>query len=128
MKNDDYLVYTNKEVVATKKCGPNQETIQITEEHPSLSTGGCNVKLEDHKIYGEESIRHSTSETRIFDWNWDAKGVLRNITMPQFIQAMRELENEASVISSETEDILQQADLNSERRESSNLYRTFSSK
>ena len=48
--------------------------------------------------------------------------------MPQFIQAMRELENEASVISSETEDILQQADLNSERRESSNLYRTFSNK
>ena len=122
MKNDDYLVYTNKEVVATKKCGPNQETIQITEEHPSLSTGGCNVKLEDHKIYGEESIRHSTSETRIFDWNWDAKGVLRNITMPQFIQAMRELENEASVISFEMEDILQQVDLNSERRESSNLY------
>ena len=122
MKNDDYLVYTNKEVVATKKCGPNQETIQITEEHPSLSTGGCNVKLEDHKIYGEESIRHSTSETRIFDWNLDAKGVLRNITMPQFIQAMRELENEASVISFETEDILQQVDLNSERRESSNLY------
>ena len=80
------------------------------------------MKLEDHKIYGEESIRHSTSETRIFDWNWDAKGVLRNITMPQFIQAMRELENEASVISFETEDILQQVDLNSERRESSNLY------
>ena len=61
MKNDDYLVYTNKEVVATKKCGPNQETIQITEGTAISIPGGCNVKLEDRKIYKEESIRHSTS-------------------------------------------------------------------
>ena len=31
MKNDDYLINTNKEVVATKKCGPSiQETVQVT--------------------------------------------------------------------------------------------------
>ena len=66
------------------------------------------MKLEDHKIYGEESIRHSTSETRIFDWNWDAKRVLRNICTPQFLQAMQLLEHEAEVILFETEGILQQ--------------------
>ena len=111
MKNDDYLVYTNKEVVATKKCGPNQETIRITVGTAISIPRGCSVKLEDHKIYGEESICHSTSETRIFDWNWDAKRVLRNISTPQFIQAMQELEHEAGVISFVTEDILQQVDL-----------------
>ena len=35
---------------------------------------------------------------------------------------MRELEQEAGVISFETEDILQQVDLDFERRESSNLF------
>ena len=67
MKNNDYLVYTNKEVVATKKCGPNQETIQIAEGTAISIPGGCNVKLEDHKIYREGSIHHSTAETQLID-------------------------------------------------------------
>ena len=69
MKNDDYLVSINKEVVATKKCGPNQETIKITEGTAVNIPRGCNLKLEDHRIYGEDSIRHATADTRIFDWN-----------------------------------------------------------
>ena len=73
VKNDDYLVYTNKEVIATKKCGPSiQETIQVTKGTAINIPGGCNLQLEDHKIYGEDSIRHAASDTRIFDWNWDA--------------------------------------------------------
>ena len=83
---------------------------------------GYNLKLEDHKIYGEDSIRHAMAETQIFDWYWDAKRVLRNISTPQFLQAMQELEHEAGVISFETEDILQQEDLDFECQESSNLF------
>lgn len=31
VKNDDYLIYTNKEVVDTKKCGPSiQKIVQVT--------------------------------------------------------------------------------------------------
>ena len=66
MKNDDYLVYTNKEVVATKKCGPSiQETVQIIEGTAINIPGGFNLQLEDHKIYGEDSIRHDASDTQI---------------------------------------------------------------
>ena len=67
MKDDSYLVYTNKELVATKICGPNQERIQITEGTSISILGGYKVKLDDHQIYGEESIQHTTSETQIFD-------------------------------------------------------------
>ena len=97
----------------------DQETIQITGGTTISIQGGFHV---NHKIYGEESIRHSTLDTRIFDWNWDAKRLLRNITTPQFIQVMWELEHKAGVISFETEDILQQVDSDIERHESNNLF------
>ena len=54
------------------------------------------------------------SEPKIFDWRWDAKRVLKNISESQFKDAIRELEHEAGMISFETEDILQQVDLNFE--------------
>ena len=78
--------------------------------------------MEDHNIYGDDSIRHTESNTQIFDWNWDAKRVIRNILTPQFLQAMQELEHEAGVISFEPEDILQQVDLDIERRESRDVF------
>jgi hypothetical protein len=66
VRNDDYLVYTNKEIVATKKCGPSvSQTVQITEGTAVNIPGGCNLQLEDHKIYGEDSIRTEVSETQI---------------------------------------------------------------
>ena len=80
------------------------------------------MQLEDHKIYREDSIRTKVSDTQIFDWSWDAKRVLRNISTPQFPLAMQELEHEAGVISFETEDILQQVDLDFKRREARNLF------
>ena len=123
VKNDDYLVYTNKEVVATKKCGPSiQETVQVTKGTTINIPGGWNLQLEDHKIYGEDSIWHAASDTQIFDWNWEAKRVLRNISTPQFLQATQELEHKAGVISFETEDVLQQVDLDFERQESCNVF------
>lgn len=80
MKGINYLVYTNKELVATKMCGPNQERIQITEGTSILVPRGCKVEFDNHQIYGEESICHTTMKTQIFNWKWDAKPVLRNIT------------------------------------------------
>ena len=116
MNNDSYLIYTNKEVVATKKCGPSiQENVLVTEGTAINIPGGCNLQLEDHKIYGEDSIRPAASDTQIFDWNWVAKRVLRNISTPQFLQAMLELKHLAGVISFETKDTLQQEDLDYER-------------
>ena len=90
--------------------------------YPINIPGGCNLQLEDHKIYGEDSIGTKVSETQIFDWNWDAKRVLRNISTPQFLQAMQELEQAAGVISFETEDILQQVDLDFQHQEARDLF------
>ena len=96
--------------------------MQITEGTAVNILGGCNLQLEDHKIYGEDSMRTKVSETLIFDWNWDAKRVLRNISTPQFLQAMQELEQTAGVVSFETEDILQQVALDFERGEARDLF------
>ena len=123
MKDNKYLIYTNKELVATKICGPSQEHIQVSEGTSVEVPGGCKMKLDDHQIYGEESIHHtSKAKTQVFDRKWDAKHVLRNISQPVFLQAVKYLEEAAGVVSFETEDVLQQVDLNSERRKSRNLF------
>ena len=123
MKANKYLVYTNKELVATKICGPNQEHIQISEGTSVEVPGSCRMKLDDHQIYGEESFRHSSvAKTQVFDWKWDTKRVLRNISQPKFLQALKDLEKEAWVISFKTDDILQQVDLNFEHREARNPF------
>ena len=75
MKGDIDLVNTSKELVATKICGPNQERIQITKGSSISIPRGCQVKLEDHQIYGEESLRHQATESQIFDWKWDTKRI-----------------------------------------------------
>ena len=81
------------------------------------------MKLDDHQIYGEESIQHtSKAKTQVFDWKWDAKRVLRNISQPEFLRAVHELEESAGVVSFETEDVLQQVDLNFERQENRNYF------
>ena len=106
-----------------KRCGPSiQETVQVTKGTAINTPGGCNLPFQDHKIYGEDSIRHAASDTCIFDWNWDAKRVLRNICTPQFLQAMQLLEHEAEVILFETEGILQQLYLDFERKESRDVF------
>ena len=60
MKDHKYLVYTNKELVATKICGPNQEHFQISEGTPVEVPGHCLLKFDDHQVYGEESIHHTS--------------------------------------------------------------------
>ena len=72
MQGEDYLVFTNKELIATKTCGPAQEEIQITKGTTILVSARCKVRLQDHHIFGEESLKLSSMETKIFDWRWDA--------------------------------------------------------
>ena len=55
------------------------------------------------------------SEPKIFDWRWDAKRILKNISESQYKDAICKLEHEAGMISFETEDILQQVNLNLEK-------------
>ena len=65
------------------------------------------MKLDDHQIYGEESIQYTKAKTQVFDWKWDAKRVLHNISQPEFLQAGHEFEHEAGAVSFKTEDILE---------------------
>ena len=68
MKDNKYLIYTNKELVATKICGPSQEHIHVSEGTSVEVPGGCKMKLDDHQIYDEESIHHtSKAKTQMFD-------------------------------------------------------------
>ena len=74
----------------------------------------------DLRIY--ESTVLPGSEPKVLDWRWDAKRILKNISESQFQDAIRELEHEAAMISFETEDILQQVDLNFENGEAHNTF------
>ena len=119
---EEYLTYTHKDLLATRTCGATQTQLEITEGTQINLSAGCNVRLEDHQIYGEESVVLPGSEPKILDWRWDAKRILKNISESQFKDAIRELEHEAGMISFETEDILQQVDLNFEKVESHDLF------
>ena len=78
--------------------------------------------MEDHQIYGEESVDLPGSEPKIFNWRWDAKRILKNISESQFKAAIHELKHKTGMISFETEDILQQVDLNFEKIESNDIF------
>ena len=76
----------------------------------------------DRQIYDKESVVLPGSEPKVFDWRWDAKRILKNISESLFKDAIHELEHEAGMISFETKDILQQVDLNFEKVEFHNLF------
>jgi hypothetical protein len=122
MKADEYLVYTNKELVATRICGAESEQMQITEGTRIKVPTGCRVRLVDHQIYGEDSFKYSHQETQIFDWTWDAQRLIRNVSGEAFKTALQELEHEAGMLSFETEDILQQIHLDNDRREARDYF------
>ena len=56
----------------------------------------------------------------MFDWKWDAKRVLRNIFLSEFLQAVKDLEEAA--VSFETEGVLQQDNLKFEQRKARNPF------
>ena len=122
LSGDEYLVYTRNDLLATRTCGATQTQLQITEGTTIKISAGCNVQLGDRQIYDKESVVLPGSEPKVFDWRWDAKRILKNISESQFKDAIHELEHEAGMISFETKDILQQVDLNFEKVEFHNLF------
>jgi len=106
-----YLVYTNRQLVAEEYCGSKHKTLSIT-EGTVLNVGpGCRIKLAEHQIYGESSFTKTFQEPSIFNWNWDAQRVLRNHSGPQLLDAIANLQHEAGMTSFETEDLLQQMEI-----------------
>ena len=122
LRGHKYLVYTRKDLLAPRTCGAAQTQLEINEGTRINISAGCNVRLEDHQIYGEESVILPGSEHKIFNWRWDAKRILKNISESQFKDAIHELGHEAGMIHFETEDILQQVDLNFEKVESLDIF------
>jgi hypothetical protein len=67
---------------------------------------------EQHQIYGEVGIHRGFENPKILDWTWDAQQELRNHSGPEFASAIQAMQHEAGMASFETEDLLQQMDLN----------------
>ena len=122
LSGEEYFIYTRKDLLVTRTCGATQTQLEISEETRINVSAGCNVRLEGHQIYGEESAVLPGSKPEVFDWRWDAERNLKNISESQFKDAIRELKHEAGMISFETEEILQQFDLNFEKVEAHDLF------
>jgi hypothetical protein len=67
--------------------------------------------LDSHQIYGERGISRAFDDPRVFSWTWDAQRVLRNFSGTHLDQAFAAMEHEAGMTSFETEDLLQQLDI-----------------
>ena len=89
LSGEKYLLYTRKDLLVTRTCGATQTQLEITEGTRINISAGCNVRLVDHQIYGEESSVLPGSEPKVFDWKWDAKRILKNISESQFKDAIR---------------------------------------
>jgi hypothetical protein len=108
---NNYLIYTNRQMVAEKLCGKRHESISIKEGTRVTVEKGCKIKLDQHQIYGENSFVHAFESPKVFVWDWDAQCVLRNHSGPQLRQALEALTHEAGQTFFETEDILQQIEM-----------------
>jgi hypothetical protein len=111
LKGSDFLVYTNRELMAERICGEKHDSVQIREGTIVSVPQGCRLKLEQHQIYGEVGIHRGFENPKIFDWTWDAQRVLRNHSGPELASAIQAMQHEAGMASFETEDLLQQMDL-----------------
>jgi hypothetical protein len=107
-----FLVYTNRVLMAEKYCGESQhESLHIQEGSIVQVDAGCRIKLDAHQIYGERGYSRAFDDPKIFSWTWDAKRVLRNFSGAHLDQAFAAMEHEAGMTSFETEDLLQQMDI-----------------
>jgi hypothetical protein len=79
---NDYLVYTNKQLVTEKFCGKQHKTISIKEGTQITIDKDCQIKLEQHQIYGETSFIKTFGDPKIFTWNWDEITVDLNSCKP----------------------------------------------
>lgn len=117
MQGDNFLVYTSKDIIAERICGNQHEAIQIQEGSMVSVPSGCRMKLEEHQIYGEAGLSAGFETPKIFEWSWDAKRVLRNLSGTDLSEAIQAMEHEAGMSSFETEDLLQQRELQQLRQE-----------
>ena len=111
LQGSEFLIYTNRELVAERICGKQHDSIQITEGSVVQIPQGCRMKLEQHQIYGEVGYSRDFQTSKIFDWTWDAQRVLRNHSGSTLANAIAAIEHEAGMSSFETEDVLQQMEL-----------------
>jgi hypothetical protein len=111
LDHNNYLIYTNRQMVAEKHCGTKHESISIKEGSHVNVGPGCKIKLDQHQIYGENSFVQTFDNPKVFVWDWDAQRVLRNHSGPQLRQALEALTHEAGQTFFETEDILQQIEM-----------------
>ena len=112
LDRSSFLVYTNRQLVTERYCGNGHETITVQEGTLLSVPPGCRVKLEQHQIYGESGISRAFANPKVFSWTWDAQRVLRNHSGPELTLAMHAMEHEAGMSSFETEDLLQQMEIN----------------
>ena len=106
-----YLIYTNRQVMAERHCGNQHETLPIQEGTTISVDSGCRIKLDQHQIYGESSFTKVFENPKVFSWSWDANRILRNHSGDALKHAIQALEHEAGMTSFETEDLLQQMEL-----------------
>jgi len=107
-----FLIYTNRVLMAEKYCGESQhESVNIQEGSIIQVDAGCRLKLDSHQIYGERGFSRVFDDPRVFSWTWDAQRVLRNFSGTHLEQAFAAMEHEAGMTSFETEDLLQQMDI-----------------
>jgi len=111
LQGSDFLIYTNREIVTERICGNRHDQVQIREGSIVSVPQGCRLKLESHQIYGEVGINRGFEAPHIFEWTWDAQRILRNHSGLSLSQAIEAMEHEAGMYSFETEDLLQQMDL-----------------
>ena len=111
LDNGHYLVYTNRQVMAERHCGTQHETLAIQEGTTIEVEAGCRIQLDQHQIYGEASFTKVFDNPKVFTWAWDANRILRNHSGPLLHEAIKALEHEAGMTSFETEDLLQQMEL-----------------
>ena len=112
LQGSDFLIYTNRDLITERICGDRHEQVHVKEGSVVSVPQGCRLKLEQHQIYGEVGLHRGFETPQIFEWTWDAQRVLRNHSGPDLVAAIAAMEHEAGMLSFETEDLLQQMELN----------------
>jgi len=106
---NNYLVYTNRQLVAEKHCGKQHTSLSIKEGTLLQIDNGCHIQLDDHHIYGDAAhFVQSFQPPAVFTWDWDAQRVLRNHSGDDLKNAISNLQHESGGNSFETEDLEQQ--------------------
>jgi len=109
VKDSEYLVYTSRDITTDRECkGRTNDKLNVRGGSTIYVPQGCNVRLEDHVIYGEAATTVGFETPKMLSWSWDAQRLLNNASTAQLQAAIQNMESEAGTYIFETEDILQQ--------------------